>query len=105
MYFVCSFNKFFKLEIAVVEDSENNYVACLEILNQELVQAKLKYNSPLCNNTTIQNIVLSWCRLNNFKVKTKDVKDKDVKDKDVKDKDVKDKDDVELSYNYCDFFI
>ena len=79
-----------KLEIAVVEDSENNYVACLEILNQELVQAKLKYNSPLCNNTTIQNIVLSWCRLNNFKVKTKDVKDKD---------------NVELSYNYRNFFI
>ena len=47
-----------RLEIAVVEDSENNYVACLEILNQELVQAKLKYNSPLYNNTTIQNIVL-----------------------------------------------
>ena len=79
-----------KLEIAVVEDSENNYVACLEIRNKELVQAKLKYNSPLYNNTTIQNIVLSWCRLNNFKVKTKDVKDKD---------------DVELSYNYRDFFI
>ena len=79
-----------KLEIAVVEDSENNYVACLEILNQKLVQAKLKYNSPLHSNTTIQNIVLSWCRLNNFKVKTRDVKDKD---------------DVELSYNDRDFFI
>ena len=79
-----------KLEIAVVEDSESNYVACLEILNQKLVQAKLKYNSPLHSNTTIQNIVLSWCHLNNFKVKTKDVKDKD---------------DVELSYNDRDFFI
>lgn len=79
-----------KLEIAVVEDSENNYVACLEIRNKELVQAKLKYNSPLYNNETINNIVLSWCKLNHIKVKTKDVKDKD---------------DVELSYNYRDFFI
>ena len=79
-----------KLEIAVVEDSENNYVACLEILNRELVQAKLKYNSPLYNNETINNIVLSWCKLNHLKVKSKDVKKKD---------------DVELSYNYRNFFI
>ena len=79
-----------RLEIAVVEDSESNYVACLEILNRELVQAKLKYNSPLYNNETINNIVLSWCKLNHLKVKSKDVKKKD---------------DVELSYNYRNFFI
>ena len=76
-----------RLEIAVVEDSENNYVVCLEILNKELVQAKLKYNSPLCNNKEIQDIVLSWCHLNNFKIKTRDIEDKD---------------DVELSYDYLD---
>ena len=79
-----------RLEIAVVEDSENNYVACLEIRNKELVQAKLKYNSPLYNNKEIQDIVLSWCHLNNFKIKTRDIEDKD---------------DVELSYNFHDFFI
>ena len=79
-----------KLEIAVVEDSENNYVACLEIQNKELVQAKLKYNSPLYNNETINNIVLSWCKLNHIKVNSRDVKNKD---------------DVEFSYNSHDFFI
>ena len=79
-----------KLEIAVVEDSENNYVACLEIRNKELVQAKLKYNSPLYNNETINNIVLSWCKLNHIKVNSRDVKNKD---------------DVEFSYNSHDFFI
>lgn len=79
-----------RLEIAVVEDFENNYVVCLEILNKELVQAKLKYNSPLYNNKAIQDIVLSWCHLNNFKIKTRDIEDKD---------------DVELSYNSHDFFI
>ena len=76
-----------RLEIAVVEDSENNYVVCLEILNKEVVQAKLKYNSPLYNNKEIQDIVLSWCHLNNFKIKTRDIEDKD---------------DVELSYDYLD---
>ena len=79
-----------KLEIAVVEDSENNYVACLEIRNKELVQAKLKYNSPLFNNETINNIVLSWCKLNHIKVNSRDVKNKD---------------NVEFSYNSHDFFI
>ena len=79
-----------RLEIAVVEDSKNNYVACLEIRNKELVQAKLKCNSPLYNNKKIQDIVLSWCHLNNFKIKTRDIEDKD---------------DVELSYNSHDFFI
>lgn len=76
-----------RLEIAVVEDSENNYVVCLEILNKKLVQAKLKYNSPLYNNKEIQDIVLLWCHLNNFKIKTRDIEDKD---------------DVELSYDYLD---
>lgn len=76
-----------RLEIAVVEDSENNYVVCLEILNKKLVQAKLKCNSPLYNNKEIQDIVLSWCHLNNFKIKTRDIEDKD---------------DVELSYDYLD---
>ena len=76
-----------RLEIAVVEDSENNYIACLEISNRELVQAKLKYNSPLYNNETINNIVLSWCRLNHLKINSRDVNDKD---------------DVELSYDYLD---
>lgn len=79
-----------RLEIAVVEDSKNNYVACLEIRNKELVQAKLKCNSPLYNNKKIQDIVLSWCHLNNFKIKTRDIENKD---------------DVELSYNSHDFFI
>ncbi len=79
-----------RLEIVVVQDSENNYVVCLEILNKELVQAKLKYNSPLYNNKAIQDIVLSWCHLNNFKIKTRDIEDKD---------------DVELLYNSHDFFI
>ena len=68
-----------KLEIAVVEDSEKNYVACLEISNRELVQAKLKYNSPIYNNKTINNIVLSWCKLNNFKINSRDVDNKDAR--------------------------
>ena len=79
-----------RLEIVVVQDSENNYVVCLEVLNKELVQAKLKYNSPLYNNKAIQDIVLSWCHLNNFKIKTRDIEDKD---------------DVEISYDSRDFFI
>ena len=79
-----------KLEIAVVEDSENNYVACLEIRNKELVQAKLKYNSPLYNNETINNIVLSWCKLNCLKINSRDVKDKNAH--------------RELSYNSLDLF-
>lgn len=77
-----------KLEIAVVEDSENNYVACLEILNRELVQAKLKYNSPLYNNETINNIVLSWCKLNHLKINSRDINNKNAR--------------RELSYDYLD---
>ena len=79
-----------RLEIVVIQDSENNYIVCLEILNKELVQAKLKYNSPLYNNKAIQDIVLAWCQLNNFKIKTRDIEDKD---------------DVEISYDSRNFFI
>ena len=67
------------LEIVVVQDSENNYVVCLEILNKELVQAKLKYNSPLYNNKEIQDIVLSWCKLNHLKINSRDINNKDVR--------------------------
>lgn len=77
-----------RLEIAVVEDSENNYVACLEILNRELVQAKLKYNSPLYNNETINNIVLSWCKLNHLKINSRDIDNENAR--------------RELSYDYLD---
>ena len=77
-----------KLEIAVVEDSENNYVACLEIRDKELVQAKLKYNSPLYNNETINNIVLSWCKLNHLKINSRDINNKNAR--------------RELSYDYLD---
>ena len=79
-----------KLEIAVVEDSENNYVACLEILNRELVQAKLKYNSPLYNNETINNIVLAWCNLNHLKINSRDIDNENAR--------------RELSYNYQNLF-
>lgn len=80
-----------QLEIAVVEDSEKNYIACLEISNREIVQAKLKYNSPIYNNKTINNIVLSWCKLNHLKINSRDIDNKDAR--------------RDLSYNCQDLLI
>ena len=80
-----------QLEIAVVEDSEKNYIACLEISNREIVQAKLKYNSPIYNNKTINNIVLSWCKLNHLKINSRDINNKDAR--------------RDLSYNCRDLLI
>ena len=80
-----------QLEIAVVEDSEKNYIACLEISNREIVQAKLKYNSPIYNNKTINNIVLSWCKLNHLKINSRDIDNKDAR--------------RDLSYNCRDLLI
>lgn len=61
------------LEIAVVTDLENNYIACLEVVDNHLVQAKLRYNSPVRSNIKIKNIVENWTNLNNIIVATKNM--------------------------------
>lgn len=69
---------------------ENEPIVCIEIRNKsvfnkekksleffdekEIVQAKLKYNTPVLNNDKLNKIVCEFALLNNLKISTNDIK-------------------------------
>lgn len=69
---------------------ENEPIVCIEVRNKrffnsetslfedldkkEIVQAKLKYNSPVFNNKELNDIVLEFAQLNDLEISTQDVK-------------------------------
>ena len=61
------------LEICLVTDRHNNYLACLEIKNNTLVQAKLKHNKYVYTNSIIQSVIETWCSNNNIEINTTDM--------------------------------
>lgn len=62
-----------KCVIVLVKDKDK-LVACLELRNNELVQAKLKLNKKLKDNEEINSGVLDWCRKTGIRINTDDVK-------------------------------
>lgn len=56
-----------KLEIFVVVDDKDRYVACLEVASNRLCQAKLYKNAPLENNLLAYDVVQQWAKANKIK--------------------------------------
>ena len=52
-------------------------IACLEIEENCLVQAKLKYNKSVKEDTEINDIILKWCKEARILVSTKDIIDQE----------------------------
>lgn len=61
------------LEILVVTDDNDNYLACLEFKNYTLVQAKLKYNNRVSNDKHIHQAIMMYCDQFGLKVSTSDM--------------------------------
>lgn len=63
-----------RLEIFLAVDIHDNYVACLEVRQNNLVQAKLKYNKQVATNPQMAKDVNAWAKHNKFVISTKDMK-------------------------------
>lgn len=62
-----------KLEILVVTDNKGKYLACLELRDYTLVQAKLKYNKQVFSDKEIHLAVVKYCDQFGIKISTRDV--------------------------------
>lgn len=62
-----------EIDICIVVDKNNDYIACLEIKEGKLVQAKLKYNRTVFNDKEVYDIVIKWCVENNIHINTTDM--------------------------------
>ncbi len=51
------------LDIVLVTDLENNYVGCIEINSNHVVQAKLKYNRKFSSNADVYSAMVAWMEL------------------------------------------
>lgn len=60
-------NRYFyrELEILLLE-KDGSYVACIEIRGKYIVQAKLKFNEPITNNSSAFNALQEWADENGF---------------------------------------
>ena len=59
--------------IAFMADDKGKLVACLEIREGKLVQAKLKYNNPVFNDININNAIIDWCKKSGLEIATTDI--------------------------------
>ena len=48
--------------------------ACLEVRDNALVQAKLKFNKPVSEDAAINSAIRDWCRMTGLAIKTADVR-------------------------------
>ena len=62
-----------RLEIAVVIDPEGKYTACLEIVKESIIQAKLSRNYLVSSDEFICGIVTQWAEYNKLKITTPDM--------------------------------
>lgn len=59
--------------IILMTDDRGKLVACLEVQDDALMQAKLKFNKEVWKDKKINRAVLEWCKKANIKVRTRDV--------------------------------
>lgn len=75
---VASYAKAFfyrQIDIALLTDNYGEYLACIEIKDGYVIQAKLKYNLKLKENNQYLQMVMEFMALNNLKIGTEDIKD------------------------------
>jgi len=65
--------------IVLVAEDKGKLVACLEIKEKELVQAKLDRNKPVSNNAELNSEIVAWAKEANIKINTLDIKVPDKK--------------------------
>lgn len=73
-----------RLWVVLVTDDRGKLVACLEIRDKELTQAKVDRNKSVFQNTELNNAIVAWARAASIKISTGDVrvpKDKKAKEK------------------------
>lgn len=58
-----------EIQIVLVAEDKGKLVACLEIRNGQLIQAKLKYNKPVLLNAKINAEVTDWAKKTNIDIK------------------------------------
>lgn len=61
-------------QVVLVADDNGKLAACLEIVNETLVQAKLKYNKPVAKNAKINAEVTDWAEKVGITIQTSDVR-------------------------------
>lgn len=62
-----------QIEIAVLTDTDGEYLVCLEIYGNSVVQAKMKFNKPVSQNKEYLAVVMDFITLNNLKAATADI--------------------------------
>lgn len=60
--------------IVLMTDDLGRLRACLEVKDNALVQAKLKFNAPVRDDAAINGAVLDWCRKAGLTIRTDDVR-------------------------------
>lgn len=60
-------------DIVLLTDTAGHYLACIEIVDSYVVQAKLNRNQRLCDNTEYLAVVLEYIEQNNLKPATLDL--------------------------------
>lgn len=62
-----------KVCIVAVTDDKGKYLACLEIMGDRIVQAKIDQNKGVKVNAKINQSILEWAKKANLKVETRDI--------------------------------
>ena len=62
-----------QIEIALLTNDAGEYLVCLEIYGNSVVQAKMKFNKPVSQNKEYLAIVMDFIALNNLKVAASDI--------------------------------
>jgi hypothetical protein len=73
---VASYTKRFyyrNIDIALLTNKDGAYLVCLEIKDNKVVQAKMKFNQPVRANDQYHSLVMDFIALNGFKVATSDI--------------------------------
>ncbi|WP_292017410.1 MULTISPECIES: PcfJ domain-containing protein [unclassified Megasphaera] len=61
-------------QIVLMTDDNGLMRACLEVRDNALVQAKLKFNKPVSEDAAINSAIRDWCRMTGLAIKTADVR-------------------------------
>lgn len=64
-----------ELNIVLMTDDTGRMLACLEVRDGALVQAKLRYNKPVKMDGATNSAIVDWCRKAGLEIRTPDVRE------------------------------
>ena len=62
-----------KCNIVYYTDDNGKLIACIEVKNDVVVQAKLCFNKPVHNDAEVNKIILEWAKAKHLKIDTRDI--------------------------------